>query len=71
MTGKILVIRGGAIGDFILTWPAIAALREKFPNHRLEILGYPRIAQLAILGGLADSVSPIEAPTLSPFFVKT
>ena len=27
--GKILVIRGGAIGDFILTLPAVAALRRQ------------------------------------------
>ena len=30
---KILVIRGGAIGDFILTLPAIAALRRQFPRN--------------------------------------
>ena len=50
--GKILVIRGGAIGDFILTLPAIAALRNQFPQAHLEILGYPHIAQLALAGGL-------------------
>ena len=44
---KILVIRGGAIGDFILTLPAIAALRRQFPQAHLEVLGYPHIAQLA------------------------
>src|SRR5437016_1763414 len=32
MRGKVLVIRGGAIGDFILTLPAIAALRAQFPE---------------------------------------
>ncbi len=37
--GKILVIRGGAIGDFILTLPAIAALRQRFPWAQLEVLG--------------------------------
>ena len=29
MQPKILVIRGGAIGDFLLTLPAIGLLREK------------------------------------------
>jgi heptosyltransferase-3 len=45
--GRILVIRGGAIGDFILTMPAIAALKKQFPQTRLEVLGYPHIASLA------------------------
>jgi heptosyltransferase-2 len=36
---KILVIRGGAIGDFILTLPAIAAMRSQFPQAHLEVLG--------------------------------
>lgn len=68
--GKILVIRGGAIGDFILTLPAIAALRQRFPNVHLEVLGYPHIAQLATAGGLADRVRPIEARALAGFFAR-
>jgi heptosyltransferase-2 len=67
---KILVIRGGAIGDFILTLPAIAALRRQFPLAHLEVLGYPHIAQLAVAGGLADRVQPIEARGLAGFFAR-
>jgi heptosyltransferase-2 len=67
---KILVIRGGAIGDFILTLPAIAALRRQFPQAHLEVLGYPHIAQLALAGGLADRVQPIEARGLAGFFAR-
>lgn len=66
--GKILVVRGGAIGDFILTLPVLAALRRRFPDTRLEVLGYPRIAALALAGGLVDAVRPIEARQLAPFF---
>ncbi|MCW5551699.1 MAG: glycosyltransferase family 9 protein [Verrucomicrobiae bacterium] len=67
---KILVIRGGAIGDFILTLPAIAALRRQFPEVHLEVLGYPHIAQLALAGGLVDRVQPIEARGLAGFFAR-
>ena len=67
---KILVIRGGAIGDFILTLPAIAALRRQFPQAHLEVLGYPHIAQLAMAGGLTDRVQPIEARGLAGFFAR-
>ncbi|MCS7091082.1 MAG: glycosyltransferase family 9 protein [Verrucomicrobiota bacterium] len=69
-SGKILVIRGGAIGDFILTLPAIAALRQRFPMAHLEVLGYPHIAQLALVGGWADAVRPIEARALAGFFAR-
>ena len=68
--GKILVIRGGAIGDFILTLPAIAALRTQFPAAHLEILGYPHIAQLALASGLVDRVQAIEARGLAGFFAR-
>lgn len=68
--GKVLVIRGGAIGDFILTLPAIAALRRQFPSVHLEVLGYPHIAQLALAAGLVDAVQPIEARALAGFFAR-
>ena len=68
--GKILVIRGGAIGDFILTLPVLTALRIQFPNAHLEVLGYPHIAQLALGDGLADAVQSIEAGALAGFFAR-
>jgi heptosyltransferase-3 len=68
--GKILVIRGGAIGDFILTLPAIAALRKQFPDAHLEVLGYPHIVQLALAGRLVDRVQSIEARALAGFFAR-
>jgi heptosyltransferase-2 len=67
---RILVIRGGAIGDFILTLPVLAALRAQFPEARLEVLGYPHIARLALIGGLVDAVHPIEARALAGFFAR-
>jgi len=68
--GKILVIRGGAIGDFILTLPVLAALRRQFPQTQVEVLGYPHIAQLALEGRLADAVKSIEARALAGFFAR-
>lgn len=67
---KILVIRGGAIGDFILTLPALAALRQRFPHAHLEVLGYPHIVQLALAGGWVDRVQGIEARGLAAFFAR-
>jgi heptosyltransferase III len=67
-TGKILVIRGGAIGDFILTIPVLQALKKHFPETHLEVLGYPKVANLAVEAGWAQSTKSIEAPGLARFF---
>lgn len=70
MAGKILIIRGGAIGDFILTLPVFAALRSHLPKAQLHVLGYRHIAQLALAGGLVDEVRPIESRALAGFFAR-
>jgi heptosyltransferase-2 len=68
--GKILVIRGGAIGDFILTLPALAALRQQFPTAYIEVLGYPHIVSLAVAGGVVHNARSIEAQALAGFFAR-
>jgi len=67
---RILVIRGGAIGDFILSLPALKALREAHSHVRLEILGYRHIALLAENRFYAQAVRSIEYGALSSFFAK-
>lgn len=69
-SAKILVIRGGAIGDFILTLPVFAALREQFPGVHLEVLGYPRVTPLAVAGGLVHRAESIEARAMASFFAR-
>ena len=68
---RVLVIRGGAIGDFILTLPALQLLRETIAGCHLEIIGYPAIAELARTAGLADAVRSLEHRTMAPLFAKT
>jgi heptosyltransferase-2 len=67
---RILVIRGGAIGDFILTLPALKALRDSMPDVHLEILGYKHIAALAENRFYAQAVRSIECAPLARFFVS-
>jgi heptosyltransferase III len=67
---RILVVRGGAIGDFVLTLPVLAALRRNFPNARLEVLGYTHIAGLAVAGGLADRVRGLEERGFASFYAR-
>ena len=67
---RILVIRGGAIGDFILTLPTLKALRAAYPYAHLEILGYKHIAVLAENRFYAQAVRSIEYGALASFFAK-
>ncbi|MGH8165456.1 MAG: glycosyltransferase family 9 protein [Rhodanobacteraceae bacterium] len=67
---RILVIRGGAIGDFVLTLPALKLLRDAFPKSRIEILGYKHIVELARMGGYADATRSIESGSLASFFAR-
>lgn len=68
--GRILVVRGGALGDFILTLPALAALRRAFPATHLEVLAYPRPAQLAVEAGIVDATRALESRGLAGFFAR-
>lgn len=72
MSGKkfhrVLVIRGGALGDFLLTLPALQALREA--SEHLEILAYPQFVQLARAGGVVRSGRSIEYGPLAGFFAR-
>ena len=65
---RILIIRGGAIGDFILTLPALKALRDAYPDTHIEILGYKHIAAVAENRFYAQAVRSIEYGRLSSFF---
>jgi heptosyltransferase-3 len=53
---KILVLRGGALGDFIVTLPALARLRERWPNADIHLVGNATAASLARARGLLDVV---------------
>jgi heptosyltransferase-3 len=68
---RILVIRGGAIGDFILTLPALKRLREAHPAAHIEVLGYKHIAALAEKRFYVEAVRSIEAGPLSGFFARS
>ena len=67
---RILVIRGGAIGDFILTLPALELLREAFRDAHIEILGYKHIVALAERRFYANAMRSIEYGALASFFAR-
>jgi heptosyltransferase-2 len=66
---NILMIRGGALGDFIVTLPTLRLLREKWPEARIELLGYPRLAEIALDRYYLDGVRSVNHGPLSAFFM--
>jgi heptosyltransferase-2 len=67
---RILVIRGGAIGDFILTLPALRLLREAYPAAHIEIIGYRHIVALTEGRFYADAARSIEFGPFAGFFAR-
>lgn len=66
---RILFIRGGAIGDFLLTLPAVALVKERWPDARIEVLGYPAIAELGHQRGYFEAVRSMDQAGLTGFFI--
>lgn len=54
----ITILRAGALGDVVLTLPAIHALRERYPGAGIRVIGYPAIWEVA--GDLVDEVLSID-----------
>jgi heptosyltransferase-3 len=65
---RILVFRGGAIGDFILTLPALWALRKLWPDAYIELVGYPHIADLGVAGQVINRVESLDRADFARFF---
>ena len=54
---SLLIIHQGALGDVVLTFPAIIALRQKF--SRIDILCQGQLGNLAVKLGLIDKKYPL------------
>lgn len=69
---RILVIRPTAIGDSILTFPVLRALREKYTNTHLTLTGNSAILPLAKEWGIAEEVyGPDDIPWIELYFSET
>lgn len=67
---RILIIHQGAIGDFILSLPAIGSFRFHYPNASLTIWGHPEILRLVNNTSYVDETSSLEQPGLSLFYAE-
>lgn len=64
----ILIIHQGALGDFILSLPALRAFRHHYPGSSIEIWGYPEILRLVERSVYADRVYSIERERIASLF---
>lgn len=65
----VLVFRPGALGDTIVTADALLALRARFPEARVELVGNREAGWLLEATGLVDRVSPFDAPEVTSLFL--
>jgi heptosyltransferase III len=65
---KILVLRGGALGDLILILPLLREIRNNYPEAAIELSGIFPQARLA-MPEFVDRVERLDASELSPLFV--
>ncbi|OGL38654.1 MAG: hypothetical protein A2042_04075 [Candidatus Schekmanbacteria bacterium GWA2_38_11] len=67
---RILIIKNGAIGDFLLSLPTFHSIRMKFPEAYIEIMGNSEIIKLVEDRFYADKGISIEISGFSNFFIK-
>lgn len=61
----LLAIRGGALGDFVATFPALLAFKEKHGGQwPLHVITRPAYGPLAVSLGIADTWSALDAPEM-------
>lgn len=53
---RILVLRGGALGDLIVTLPALALLRQRWPEAHITLVGNTTAGNLALTRGLISEL---------------
>jgi ADP-heptose:LPS heptosyltransferase len=66
----VLIIRPGALGDGIVTLPAMLAIREYFPNAHIEIMGSAHFLEVVRERFYADSVSRFDHVDVAALFME-
>src|SRR5437016_13978522 len=69
-SGRILVVRLGALGDIIHTLPAVASLKHNYPGWTLTWAVEPRWAPLLENNPFIDRILPIRRSSLSDFLAS-
>lgn len=65
-----MIIRPGAIGDIIVTLPTLGAIRDHFPDAKIEVMGYPSLLEIIKGRFYADTVSRFDQSDIAHLFMK-
>ena len=71
MTTRILILRPGAIGDTLLTFPLLRALKTHNEQTHITFVSNPTVLPLASMFGLADAVFDYGAVEWSELFSQS
>jgi ADP-heptose:LPS heptosyltransferase len=66
---RILVMRPGALGDVILTLPALQALRTRFPQAEIEVMGNLPVLEWLCGRSVVTSVASFDRADLGALFL--
>lgn len=67
---RFLIIRIGGVGDTILFFPFVSALRATYPQTYIEFVGYPERIQIFKDFGYVNEIKSFDQPRISSFFVE-
>jgi ADP-heptose:LPS heptosyltransferase len=65
---RILVVRPGALGDVLLTLPALDALQSRFPQATIEVMGNPTVLRLLLGRSVVREISAFDRADLGVLF---
>jgi heptosyltransferase-2 len=68
MPARILVIRGGALGDLLLTFPALKAIRVAWPAASIVLSAYPPQSRLALAGQWVNELVSLDSGGAAEWF---
>lgn len=69
MSGRLLVLRPGAIGDTLLTVPALVALRHRYPDYAIHVVGNQNALPILTAMGLTHTWTPFDDPSVTRLFM--
>jgi len=71
MMERLVVVRGGALGDFILGLPLLDSLRAAMPCAHLTLVGPRAWLPLAWRSSVDETVVPLDDPSIAALYAGT
>lgn len=65
---RLLAMRGGALGDFLLTLPALSAVQAHWPQAHLTLATRPSYGELMLATGRVHAAADLNAAVLAELF---